>query len=1038
MEPLATSPWAERALVPYGGAGSQAFLNAAEQAIESDQVVPGLPVYLARAGIRYVVVRNDLDPGQIGYISPQIVNETLALSGFERVASFGPPIPSSPSYPQAQTPAPGGVPSYPAVEVFQAANPAWRPDGPVTALPVDQTVLVNGGPDSLLQLAGQGEITSQPTVIAGDPLPVRPALWAITDGQRRADNVFGLTTQNVSFTYTATETNPPDDQLGGSDGPPRQLLPVPAAGHQTVAVLSGAAQVTASSYGDLLTQAPQYDPVNAFDGNPATAWAEGSPDTPVGQWIQVSFDHPLDLPAAIGIRLLVDTPVRSVATQVRVSTAAGAATTTLADTGNRQTLRVPPGAASWLRITITAASNVVPGDPGAGIADVLIPGVRVTRYLQPAEDPAGTRAASAVYSFHQQAPPATGEPGPQASQVLARTFQTPPALVSSGQQVSLTATAVALPGAALDHLVSGLTPAGESTFQVTASSTWGSLPRYGPANLFSSASPVGSASTGSSASTGGSASTGSSASTAPWIADPADTSPLLHVSWHGTREIGEMVLSPAAGTGFPSSVEVVSPQGSRLASVGQGGVVRLVPPLRTTALSIVLLGAALPGTQSAASDAGLPVGLSKLTIPGLAGLHVAAPSGQASFHLACGQGPSISIDGKKYPTSVSGTVADLVQSLPVQVRLCTPGGQLALSGGTHWLLAAPSSAFVLTDLDLRTQPGGTTADTAKSAVSATAAGRATAAKGSATQPAAAGGQRPTALLTWQADDRSVSIGPGTESYLEIHENFNAGWSAALNGQPLTAVRLDGWQQAFIVPAGYGGVIRLSYRPATVYHAGLIASALGLAVLAVLATAPGRRRHPRRRRWRHRAAPGPMSSASSPSRPGPGSPPDGHESRTSESGGRAARTIAVFVPLTVVVWLAGGLAAAAVPVLACLGWWRPRWLPPTAFGAMLTAGVVAASSSSLTVVGDGAFGGLAQACALVALTAALMPEVRRVPVEQAAPVVRGLAVRGLVGRVCWGPVARVGDRVPGGQADRPTGGQPDGVAEGRADREEGTR
>jgi arabinofuranan 3-O-arabinosyltransferase len=67
---------------------------------------------------------------------------------------------------------------------------------------------------------------------------------------------------------------------------------------------------------------------------------------------------------------------------------------------------------------------------------------------------------------------------------------------------------------------------------------------------------------------------------------------------------------------------------------------------------------------------------------------------------------------------------------------------------------------------------------------------------------------------------------------------------------------------------------------------------------------------------------------------------------------------------------------AVPALACVAWWRPRWLPPIAFGAMLAAGVAAASASNLTATGSGAFGGLAQACALVALTAALMPAVAR--------------------------------------------------------------
>jgi arabinofuranan 3-O-arabinosyltransferase len=98
--------------------------------------------------------------------------------------------------------------------------------------------------------------------------------------------------------------------------------------------------------------------------------------------------------------------------------------------------------------------------------------------------------------------------------------------------------------------------------------------------------------------------------------------------------------------------------------------------------------------------------------------------------------------------------------------------------------------------------------------------------------------------------------------------------------------------------------------------------------------------------------------------------------------RAARTAAVFLPLAVVIGLAGGPAAVAVPALACLAWWRPRWLPPIAFGAMMIAGVAAAGTSSPTAMGSGAFGGLAQACALVALTAALMPAVARPTTEWA--------------------------------------------------------
>src|SRR5262249_33090080 len=63
----------------------------------------------------------------------------------------------------------------------------------------------------------------------------------------------------------------------------------------------------------------------------------------------------------------------------------------------------------------------------------------------------------------------------------------------------------------------------------------------------------------------------------------------------------------------------------------------------------------------------------------------------------------------------------------------------------------------------------------------------------------------------------------------------------LNGQSLTPVRLDGWQQGFIVPAGAGGVITMTFAPATLYHVGLALSVL--AILGLLAIAFGWRRWP---------------------------------------------------------------------------------------------------------------------------------------------------------------------------------------------------
>ena len=785
---LASSPWAQLGLVPYGGAGSQILLATAEDAIESGEQVSGLAGYLQRAGVRYIVVRNDLDPRQVGYTSAVLVHQTLALSGFTRVASFGPPIGGAQIEPRATRTQQSVLPSYPAVEIY-AAGPGSAPPSPVSTLPVSQTVLVNGGPDSLLQLTGQGLVgAGQPAIIAGDPWPAaasRPALWAVTDGQRRADTLFGLVNSNVSYTYTATEDNPASaGQLGRAGGPPRQLLPVPAAGHQTVAVLSGAASVTSSSYGSWIADTQQDDPVSAFDGNPATAWAEGSERTPVGQWIQITFSGPLDLPARVGIRLLDDSTDREIASVLRVSTAAGSVTTRVAATGAVQPLNVVPGRTRWLRITIAGAGRVVLGNPGAGISDVLIPGVRVTRLLQPAEDPAGQQAAAAVFSFHQQVPSPFAYADPAATPPMARAFT-----VARPAALRLQASALALPGPGLDALLDALLaragPPGPGLLQVSVASTPGAQPAGFPASLISGSAGM------------------------PWTADTP--SPVIHLSWHGRRRIASLIVRPAAGLpSTPLTVKVTSPDGTRQASIGAGGLVRFTTPLTTDRIDV-----SFPRVRQATiiTSTGqletLPLRLSRLSVPALAGLRAVTPSGSAKFTLACGQGPALTVDGRVYQTSVSGTIGELSQYLPLRVRLCSPGGTLSLGAGRHTLTAAAPGPFAVTDLSLASiDPGPGTA-------------------------VASGAARAVTVRSWQPDQRQLSIGRGAASYLEVHENYNPGWAATLNGQQLTPVRLDGWQQAFVVPAGAGGTVTLSFRPAATYHLVLVASLLAVALLLAI-------------------------------------------------------------------------------------------------------------------------------------------------------------------------------------------------------------
>jgi len=662
----------------------------------------------------------------------------------------------------------------------------------------------------------------------------------------------------------------------------------------TVAVLSGAASVTAASYGSWIADTQQDDPVNAFDGDPATAWAEGNEQTPVGQWIQITFERPMDLPAAVGIRLLDDSTDREIASVLRVSTAAGTATTFVAATGAVQPLRVVPGRTGWLRITIAGARRVSVAYPGAGISDVLIPGVRVTRLLQPAEDPAGEQAASVVFSFHQQVPSPFAFADPGATAAMARVFT-----VTRPSTLRLRASALALPGPGLDALLDSLSsrpPPGE--LLVSVASTPGAEPPGFPASLISGSAGL------------------------PWTAE--NTSPVIHLSWRGRRSIGSLIVRPAAGLpSTPLTVKITSPDGTRQARIGPGGLVRFATPLTTDRIDV-----SFPQVRQATivTSTGqletLPVRLSQLSVPALAGLRAVTPaSGRVA--LGCGQGPALTVDGRVYQTSVSGTLGELSQYLPLQVRLCTAGGTLTLGAGQHTLTAATPGTFAVTDLSLASGIPG--------------AGAGVAGGG----PAAV--SRAVTVRSWQADQRRVSIGRGAASYLEVHENYNPGWAATLNGQQLTAVRLDGWQQGFFVPAGAGGMITLTFRPAATYHLALVASLLAAAVLlAVTAWSFTRRRRGAGRYDGHSGAP--------PARNGP-------------------RWLSVLA-VTAVIFVAGGPVALAVPLLAVpLLAGRVR-LPVLAFGAMVVSGLLAAVRPFGTGL-LGPFGWPAQACALVALAAALI-------------------------------------------------------------------
>jgi arabinofuranan 3-O-arabinosyltransferase len=172
----------------------------------------------------------------------------------------------------------------------------------------------------------------------------------------------------------------------------------------------------------------------------------------------------------------------------------------------------------------------------------------------------------------------------------------------------------------------------------------------------------------------------------------------------------------------------------------------------------------------------------------------------------------------------------------------------------------------------------------------------------------------------------------------VAQNYNKGWKATLHGQTLRAVRVDGWQQAWIVPSGSGGTVTMEYVPQTDYSVGLLVGAALLVALVLLALLRGRRR----------ADP----------------PPSGVRSPLPVVVVSAVGLVALFL-------VAGPMALVLLPLLAVALWWGPDVTACIAGLAFLCGGIAAAwSPGAQPHTNLGAFSPVAQVCTAVALASVI--------------------------------------------------------------------
>ena len=821
LQVLGDSPWGVRDSIPLTPPQTIRALDSVQRLFASGTPSAGLADTLARQGISYVVMRNDLDLDASRSARPILVHRAITGSPrLQKVAEFGAPV--------GPGPVSGFVtdselrPRYPAVEIYRVTAMAGDPGAPYLA-DIDGLPRVDGGPEALLRLDERRRLSGRPplgpalltadAVGAGLPVPV----VTVTDTPLARETDYGRVDDHSSAIRAPGDTRHTFNRVPD----------YPSPGADTVYGSWTGGRLTASSSSSDSTVLPDVataaSPVAAIDADSATAWVSNSLQSAVGQWLQVDFDHP------VTNSIITITPsATTVGAQVRrveVETATGTTTLRFDEAGKPISGALPYGETPWVRITAIGTDD---GSPGVQFA---ITDLSITQYdargfahpinirhtaLVPAPPP---NAAVAQWDLGSDP---LGRPGcamglanVQCAPSMALATETPATFsrtLSVPQPISVLPTiwVRARSGPKLADLV-----AEPDTTRA-----------HGDSDLVD---VLGAAS----AATDGDPAT---AWTAPQRVVQHKTPPTLTLTLPHPTEVTGLRVTPSTSPvpAHPTMVAVDLGDGPQVRALKTSGPqdLPLLPRMTDTITVSLLDWKDVIDRTALGFDQLKPPGLAEIAALGTNGRPIAAANAARNrtreVTVDCEHGPVIAIAGRFVHTSVNTTVGALQDGAPVTAQPCD-AEPITLPTGQQELLVSPGPQFVVDGAEL-TGP---------------------LAAQSATTPAT-----PVATGAWGPARREARVpDAATSRVLVVPESINTGWVARTSaGTRLTPLAVNGWQQAWVVPAGTSGTITLTFAPNSLYRAGLAGGLALLPLLALLAWWPQRRR--------------PTDSAARPWTPGP--------------------------------------------------------------------------------------------------------------------------------------------------------------------------
>lgn len=778
MQWLAGSRWAVRNAIPLAPPGNIRMLDGIEARLAQGRGGPGLTDYLSRAGIKYLVVRNDLQPSN-DVPDPVLVQQAIAASpGLTRMAGFGPKLGGGTDLVNdtGRILINGGWrEARSAIEIYRVPKASGR------SLVADQLPRVVGGPEDLVDLSEAGIAHGQPTELAMDADSEPHGPLVLTDGMVEVERAYGRI-----HDATSSARLPGDPHTSGN--PHADYLPEGAERWLTRARLSGVDAVTASSSTAEATTPggarPAQQPFAAIDGSVESQWVARSSEDGEDWW-QVDLSEPGD-PEEIEITL---GDAGTEGASVVVSTEAGDSDVVELRRGVPSKVLLPPGDTSWIRITRPTESDVP-----LSLREVSLPGVEPRRDLVLPSTPASWGDPAAIL-LRRQSDGRTGcvqiEQRTPCLQERAVPEEEPADVnraltLEAGGDYAATLTARPRPGPALETLLQQ-----DRLVTVTGSTTGVRDPRGAGRAAFD----------------------GDFGTT--WTPELTDETPVLALNWLGKRRLTGLRMSvpDAAPVRRPTEVIVRTPKSEQKVSLNGNGVGRLKRPVRTDQVTLQITDAGNAASQdNTGLGSPLPIGVSELKLTGGPN---ATPLSEEVRDYRCGTGPTIRSGGEDVRTRLVASPSQLAAMEQVPARACGPGTgprdrdeiDLGLDTGENELRMVASDVAVGDSLLL---DGGWESGT--------------------TMPAPTRSESPA--------DYTIEA-PGGGSVVVTHQNANPGWRLTQDGSTLTPVTVDGWQQGALLDSDAAGDLSLTFTPDRPYRWAL---GIGLVVLAglVLLLWPARR------------------------------------------------------------------------------------------------------------------------------------------------------------------------------------------------------